>query len=81
MTEDLLSPTVATALLAGLLEELCEDLTDQLAARPEPERLNYGVLADMVAARIEPRLAALEHRVRGMAADMALIKTRAKRWR
>ncbi len=74
--DDPLSPIVLA--FQALTAEMLEDLTDRLDAQPRAEPLNYGILADLLAARIEPRLQALEERTAEIAASIAILKIRAR---
>jgi hypothetical protein len=65
-----------TVAFGALACEMLEDLNDRLDAQPKAEPLSYGVLADLLAARIEPRIAAMEQRLAGLAADMGMLKVR-----
>jgi hypothetical protein len=76
------------AIVAGLAEEFLDDLRDEVRATmpkaPEPERIDYALLADFVMSRLEPRLQLLEERAASIDARVALIaqqQTRLRRFK
>jgi hypothetical protein len=47
---------------SALIAEQLEDLTDRLDSQPKPEALNIGVLADLLAARLQPQIDLMNER-------------------
>jgi hypothetical protein len=64
------------AIVAGLAEEFLDDLRDEVRAtmpKPrEPEVINYGLLADMVAARLLPQAQLLAERIVSLDAKVTI---------
>jgi hypothetical protein len=75
------APAVAAAVAAGLVEELGDDVRDQLAeikaavAAPAMSNAGFDVFAQLLMARIEPRLTILEERAAKLEARLAGISS------
>jgi hypothetical protein len=64
------------AIVAGLAEEFLDDLREEVQAtmpKPrEPEVINYGFLADLVAARLLPQVELLAERIVSLDAKITI---------